>query len=535
MITPTHHYYRFKPKDSLQLETLLQDTVLNVSDIPFEYDVQTNGENYVDPAFDGSSYPYTYFYSVAPINYNLPAGIPVTKISKLHFTREDEIPDNPTPAEEDSLRFYEELSTIALLNAGYLSNGDLQDLRFIYNNNGTQETLTHSELINRGLTYDDVHINFFLFDFIFGRKWRPTGTVTVEEDVLVDIKSQNDIHGVKGAEIRVRKWGWLVIRKARTDENGDFSCRRTRTKYVKYSCYFNNNSGLNSYNWYHRNFTVKAGTFFWNAKHRGHRRYRREGWFQHFPETIGRSHFYALVQNAAYEYYHHIADDFGIWKPTKRTRINAKFSDCNSSQTRPRIMPWHSQVRVTRRNGNCTYRRSDGVFATTIHELTHVAHLREDTGLFWAGNVWGNEDAELMIESWAEGVETIVTNDRYLAFDNNYRAGLTDVSADYPLWNDLRQTQTVNEMDEYTPIVVDLIDNLNQNFTDRNFDGIDDFVDSQPIDRVRGYNLNQLQLSIDTSRSLEEWRNRIRTQHFNSTENLLDELFDYPIQVAANL
>ena len=424
--------------------------------------------------------------------------------------------------------FNEELSTIALLNAGYLSNGDLQDLRFIYNNNGTQETLTHSELINRGLTYDDVHINFFLFDFIFGRKWRPTGTVTVEEDVLVDIKSQNDIHGVKGAEIRVRKWGWLVIRKARTDENGDFSCRRTRTKYVKYSCYFNNNSGLNSYNWYHRNFTVKAGTFFWNAKHRGHRRYRREGWFQHFPETIGRSHFYALVQNAAYEYYHHIADDFGIWKPTKRTRINAKFSDCNSSQPRPRIMPWHSQVRVTRRNGNCTDRRSDGVFATTIHELTHVAHLREDTGLFWAGNVWGNEDAELMIESWAEGVETIVTNDRYLALDAAYFRPSNDNIG----WNFFRQREEVfnnsgfEEMDEYTPLFIDLNDNFNQHL---------EISPVLPVDRVNGYTINQMEQALDNCRELDDLEDNLRNMYINPTENRLDDVFDYAQDVADNL
>ena len=73
----------------------------------------------------------------------------------------------------------------------------------------------------------------------------------------------------------------------------------------------------------------------------------------------------------------------------------------------------------------------------------------------------------------------------------------------------------------------DLIDNVNQN-TIPGIGGI------QPIDRVTGYNLNQIQNALDNCRDIDCWENNLRNYYFNATENNLNELFDYVRDVRNN-
>ena len=48
------------------------------------------------------------------------------------------------------------------------------------------------------------------------------------------------------------------------------------------------------------------------------------------------------------------------------------------------------------------------------------------------------------MESWAEGVETVVTNDRYDRFDNSY---FRDTRTDYDGWNLDKQEESPDKMD----------------------------------------------------------------------------------------
>ena len=52
-INTTHYYIKFSPQDSLQYERIANDTILAVSDIPFEYDIETDGDKYQDPDYTG--------------------------------------------------------------------------------------------------------------------------------------------------------------------------------------------------------------------------------------------------------------------------------------------------------------------------------------------------------------------------------------------------------------------------------------------------------------------------------------------------
>ena len=121
-------------------------------------------------------------------------------------------------------------------------------------------------------------------------------------------------------------------------------------------------------------------------------------------------------------------------------------------------------------------------------------------------------------ESWAEGVEHTITN-------RVYPAAIVGV-VNFPYIDNL-QRQTLRyiqtESDGYTPIVIDMMDNVNQFAVpirgrfDRN----------RPNDRVRGYTLGELEDALPGSfGSWWRWRTRIREMYHNPTEGAeLDYLF----------
>ena len=83
-------------------------------------------------------------------------------------------------------------------------------------------------------------------------------------------------------------------------------------------------------------------------------------------------------------------------------------------------------------------------------------------------------------------------------------------------------------MTEYTPLVIDLNDNINQNLlpgTGGQF----------PIDRVSGYTIQQMQAALNNSRTLGEWRDKLVNNNVNATEGNINDVFDYAITVMYTL
>ena len=133
----------------------------------------------------------------------------------------------------------------------------------------------------------------------------------------------------------------------------------------------------------------------------------------------------------------------------------------------------------------------------------------------------GSNNRKLLTESCAEGVETIVTNDRYDDIIINYKSSQNGGGR----WNSFRQRQTEMNMNQYTPIVDDLIDNLYQNTT--NF--------ARPVDRVENYTLNRIQSALDNCRDIECWENKLNNNRpAGVTTAELNELFDYVRAVRNN-
>lgn len=392
---------------------------------------------------------------------------------------------------------YLELEALKLTNN--LEEDELAVLQFYLPNDPSGTLYSYEEASQLGYKQQELIIDLASVDALLEqealanrRRWHPSGKITVQEDVV------NKKVGVMGAEVKVRKWGFLVIRRARTDRNGNFRTSRTRTKRVKYAVHFN----------FPGRFRVMAGSIFVRAKHRGTRKYKRKPWNQHF--SWGRSQFYALVHNAAYDYYTRVVPAYNLKRP-RECRISAKYNRDVSSEHRPAVFIFASDIRVTRiRRGR--YRGTDGIYATTVHELTHAGHRQMDPGMFSIAARSCKKD--MLMESWAEGVETIVTNDRYKRLSSTYINHTNDNIG----WNYQRQRNTVDEMTEYTPIVADLIDNLDQNEV---------FSSIYPTDRVKNYNLQQIQRAIDNCRTIDCWERNLRNYYNNSSEQYLKELFDY--------
>lgn len=524
-ILPSHYYYRFLPKDSLEHDRLVNDTILQVSNIPLHLKVVEEGDYYDDPDLEGDENPgdLAYLYAVVPYDHPVPENIHKELLDTYYFapeqSKEEPVegevavkqPVNKTTKDilnvDENGEVFEYLELEALKLTNNLDEDELAVLRFYLPNDTTATLYSYDQAAQLGYEQKQLILDLNSIDALLEQetlanrnKWNPKGTITVREDVV------KKTVGVVGAEVKVRKWGLAVIKRARTNHKGEFRTSSTSTKRVKYAVYFNSP-------W---KFKVMAGTVFMEARHRGTRTYKKQSWSQHF--SSGRGQFYALVHNAAYDYYTRVVPTYGLKKPRK-CRISAKYDLCGSSEHRSDILTLlpTSDIRVTRNgkdeNKNCIYRGTDGIYATTVHELTHAGHRELDPGMF---SVLHSKNCERLMlrESWAEGVETIVTNDRYKRLSSTYINPTNDNIG----WNYQRQRNTVDEMTEYTPIVADLIDNLDQNEV---------FSNIYPTDRVKNYNLQQIQKALDNCRTLDCWRSNLKSYYHNSSEQYLNELFGY--------
>ena len=77
------------------------------------------------------------------------------------------------------------------------------------------------------------------------------------------------------------------------------------------------------------------------------------------------------------------------------------------------------------------------------------------------------------------------------------------------------QSNYKNFQEGYTPIIIDLIDNIYQRSSGA----------MKPYDRVSGYTLWQIERAVAASQNLNDLKNNLRNMYNNPTEGFLDELF----------
>lgn len=237
--------------------------------------------------------------------------------------------------------------------------------------------------------------------------------------------------------------------------------------------------------------------------------------------------FYALVNYAAHDYFNRLVSTYNINSP-QSIDISAHWQGNDKSNYWFGGVPFRSEVKVSR-NKNGVYRNSDGIYAVVVHELTHKAHYRMDNGAF--GISTSGKSKLFLRESWAVCVERQATNDKYQQLFTQYGLGnyiasnLLNTTWTVRTWRGNEQQTLVVDLDEYSEVFVDLMDNINQNTINP----------ALPQDNVSGYTLNQIQSSLKTSRTVNDFFSRLRSMHNNPTENNTIPIQDYANDIVNGL
>ncbi|MEX6686345.1 hypothetical protein QTN47_02510 [Danxiaibacter flavus] len=230
VITATHKYLRFKPASTEDV-TRLELLGYELSDVPFDSEIEYLGDWYQDPAIPADQ--PTYLYTVLPIDEPLPNGIMVTKLADLYlFTEEntdtydgdtqDADPWEPDPNPWDrytgpcydasgmpydcGLNYRKVNSAIRkatenLKHAG-ISPFDLYNEAMRITGN-EDETLTQEVITN-------------------SRKYKPAGIIRVQDNTIgMDLP-------LRGVTVKTRRWFNLV--NTTTDANGRFQVNRSYRK-----------------------------------------------------------------------------------------------------------------------------------------------------------------------------------------------------------------------------------------------------------------------------------------------------------------
>ena len=256
---------------------------------------------------------------------------------------------------------------------------------------------------------------------------------------------------------------WFTVDSGITDANGNFSTGTVRGE-ARYIL-----------QWERQHYDIRNDTF-GQAETRGPSK-KNESWI--FNITDPKDIHFAMVHRAAHHYYY--KDIKGLTRPFSLSRMKIAAIDKDSDEKGMNgdhsfwrgiggILP---TIRIFQRN-SC-----DEYYGTTIHELAHSSHFRM--------NGWYTfEKTDTKVkESWARGVQWELTRMVYTDYTNDY-------------------------FGNYTGLVEDMIDN---NYSIG--------------DNVTGYTIRQIENSLMYQKNWNDWKNKIKNDYENPTENNLDQLFNY--------
>lgn len=320
--------------------------------------------------------------------------------------------------------------------------------------------------------------------------WVPGGSISVFDNSL------NGSVGLKRVMVKVKnRSGTSTIGSTYTDDRGRFSLDRSVSGPVRYEVVFQDAAGLK----------VKWGA---NSHAQSVSFQASEEPLRHtFREADNHNWYWATIYNAC-QFYKDFARQDAI--PVKSDAQICGYYESGTSTT---PMTGIQDI-VFKLYG----RSSRDIFWIVMHEMTHVVHAQVDRNGYasFVGS-WGlvNTLRAAFGESWACGPQAIYTSRRYHPTSNelnNYQ--------DLPLADYTYAPRTVTGRDRgrhlyIHPIVVDLMDNLNQ----RNANN------AYPLDRVSGYTLQQIAQALRGAHNLDDWKQNLKRIN-NPTSGYLDEYFD---------
>ena len=317
-------------------------------------------------------------------------------------------------------------------------------------------------------------------------RYNPSGTVRV-----FDTRLQRLIP-LEGVKVRARRW--FNIEEVLTDANGNFFIGERFDRPVNYALFYER-----------ADFDIRSGTF-------------GQAWLdgpkQSGPWNVdlwdGTQRFYATILRAAVDYYY--GPRLNLASPPQKTTWRSALKIAaydSSSDTNGQTHPWSRPLglfsSIDLYNPN---NPSDSIYGTTIHELAHYSHWGIDNNAY--------NFCELKVcESWARGVQWALTNQEYALLGAQ---GYDHFSG----WQHLNtsDSSSVDHMRKgYTPVVIDLMDTVNQRSQNA---GNPHFAD----DRVSGFTLLEIERTLAGTRGMNEWKEKLKTLGRVPPQDL-DALFDF--------
>jgi len=303
-------------------------------------------------------------------------------------------------------------------------------------------------------------------------KWTPAGRITMTDDILGQVP-------VKGCKVRANRW--FETREQLTDNNGYFNVGHQFRFDVNYSI-----------KWERNDFEIRhkrTGQAYFNGpKQRGN-------W--NLNITSGYSRMYAIIHRAAHRYYYEGSTARADLRtpPLKNTMFGRitigafNWEAVNANGDCAMIKRWTGfpEIRIFKPS-----RRSDRIFTTVCHELGHSSHWNLGKNDYTFGD-------DIVVESWAIGV------------------GNALFQLEYP--NTLGRS---SNLPDYTLVVIDMVDNPSIEGGSPSNLG---FSIAQG-DSVTSYTYRNIENSLIGQRKWADWRDKIKNDHNNATENHLDALFD---------
>ena len=502
---------------------------------PLDYEILESSGDYRDP--DVPEGQPTYQYCAVKVDKVLPSEVESEILETLFIPDEDEDLTSGTTRKYSAFGLGADDNSIHALVVEALKITNNLDEK-----NQDSDDITDEELKNQERGF-----------FRRRRKWRPAGTIKVWDDDVVTTRTRrvfshweyyncgwpdeyekmprlpqrdtckrpvykNETVRVRGGYVpvegvRVRARRWFTTHTGISNAQGRYSCSGRFRRPAKYFI-----------KWKRHQFSIWWSS--WSAaKYRGPK--KTGDW--NLNIRGGTQEYYATIFRAAHLYWY--GNIYGLHRPPERTffggrvEINAKLKNNKSSYVHSRGIVFGSDIHLKEYGS-----RTSRVFGVTIHELAHAAHRRMDRAaygdLVWKGYIvpWNSSsetlnnpgprasNAQRTMETWATTVEHYLTTRYY-----REALGVNDFT-----YEDNFQYQTIRSENIYTSCGIDLMDDINQrddpNFGNRNV--------SYPIDKVKGYNILQLQEALRGVRTWKEWQNNIIKNYDNDTSKHVEELFD---------
>lgn len=443
-LTTTHYYVRFLPKNEAQIQLIKRDSTVFLYAYPLDHEIAVYGTYYHDPSVP-DSLPTWQYASVEASKWPAMSQLGVEHEVLEELFIPDETPDVATKTASGTILTAQAVEAL-VDEALYIT--------------GNEEPKIPGTKAN----------------------WYPSGYITYYDEVL------GRTIGLDGIKVKARRWFTTHTGFANAS-TGYYRCDGSFNRPANYSFDFErydfniNGDGVR---------TTYDGPKTDNP------------WNYHFSRANSETEYFGatIFRGAFYYYYRDIG---GLKRPPENSFWNRQLNirAINDNSQNSNALParrWFDgdPIEIFR-----PARSSIQIFATTIHELAHVAHwkLIVDAPNSNRNRDYNNADDRL-VESWAMGAQWYITKKTYPHYPS-----ITPIPAQNRI---------------YTRFVIDLIDSPTDELLYPNTG-----INYNQGDCVEGYSIVEIQNALPGSSTPYEWNFKIKELYENPTESYLGSLYSH--------